>query len=201
MEDFLQGGNRQVAAGYVLYGTSTMLVYTTGRGVYGFTYDASLGEFFLSHKQITTPGTGSIYSCNEGNLNDFPDTVRSYVEACRSRRYSARYIGSLVGDFHRNLLKGGIYLYPPTAKAPNGKLRLLYECYPLAFLVEQAGGMATDGTMRIMDLPIRLLHQRAPLYIGSREMVLEVSPALSDAEHSGGPMLQKAELPVSTAIS
>jgi fructose-1,6-bisphosphatase I len=172
--DFLQGGNYQVAAGYVLYGTSTMLVYTTGRGVAGFTYNASLGEFFLSHRNLTTPLTGSIYSCNDGYLPAFPETVKNYIESCRQRNYSARYIGSLVGDFHRNLLKGGIYLYPPTEKAPNGKLRLLYECYPLAFLVEQAGGKATNGQQRILDLPIHKLHQRTPLCIGSKEMVEEV---------------------------
>jgi fructose-1,6-bisphosphatase I len=175
LDDFLQGGSRQVAAGYVLYGTSTILVYTTGRGVYGFTYDASLGEFFLSHPRLTTPVNGSIYSCNEGNLAYFPEPVRQYIELCRCRGYTARYIGSLVADFHRNLLKGGIYLYPPTEKAPQGKLRLLYECYPLAFLIEQAGGMATNGECRIVDLPIVKLHQRTPLYIGSKAMVGEVT--------------------------
>jgi fructose-1,6-bisphosphatase I len=173
--DFMQGGTHQVAAGYVLYGTSTMLVYTTGRGVYGFTYDAGLGEFFLSHPRMVTPVNGGIYSCNEGNFSDFPEPVRGYIEACRSRGYAARYIGSLVADFHRNLLKGGIYLYPPTTKAPSGKLRLLYECYPLAFLIEQAGGQATDGEGRILELPLRKLHQRTPLCIGSAAMVSEVA--------------------------
>jgi fructose-1,6-bisphosphatase I len=182
MEDFLQGGNKQVAAGYVLYGTSTMLVYTTGHGVNGFTYDASLGEFFLSHPQISTPSKGNIYSCNDGNLPDFPDSVKEYLNTCRNRDYTARYIGSLVGDFHRNLLKGGIYLYPPTRKAPNGKLRLLYECYPLAFVVEQAGGKATDGCEPILDLPIEMLHQRTPLCIGSISMVNEVSYVLEESK-------------------
>ncbi len=163
----MQGGKGQVAAGYVLYGSSTMLVYTTGNGVYGFTYDSSLGEFFLSHKQMVTPAEGNIYSCNEGNFNEFPEEVRHYIETCRNRGYSARYIGSLVGDFHRNLIKGGIYLYPPTEKAPNGKLRLLYECYPLAFLIEQAGGMATNGYERILEIPIQNPHQRTALCIGS----------------------------------
>ncbi len=178
VEDFMQGGTHQVAAGYVLYGTSTMLVYTTGRGVYGFTYDAGLGEFFLSHPGMVTPANGAIYSCNEGNFNDFPLRVRGYIEACRTRGYAARYIGSLVGDFHRNLLKGGVYLYPSTAKAPNGKLRLLYECYPLAFLIEQAGGRATDGERRILELPLNKLHQRTPLCIGSAAMVDEVTAAM-----------------------
>jgi fructose-1,6-bisphosphatase I len=124
---------------------------------------------------MVTPAEGAIYSCNEGNLREFPAPVIHYVESCRSRGYAARYIGSLVGDFHRNLLKGGIYLYPPTEKAPNGKLRLLYECYPLAFLIEQAGGMATDGNRRILDIPIEKLHQRTPLCIGSKNMVSEIS--------------------------
>ncbi|MFT4033609.1 MAG: class 1 fructose-bisphosphatase [Siphonobacter sp.] len=172
--DFLQGGDAQVAAGYVLYGSSTVLVYTTGHGVNVFTYESSFGEFFLSHANVTIPEDGTIYSVNDGNLPDFPPQVVRYLELCRKRRYAARYIGSLVGDFHRNLLKGGIYLYPPTLKAPNGKLRLLYECYPLAFLVEQAGGMATDGRQRLLSVPIRTLHQRSPLCIGSRTMVKEV---------------------------
>ena len=165
-----------MAAGYILYGSSTILVYTTGHGVSGFTYEHSLGEFFLSHAHITTPATGSIYSCNEGNLSEFPDTIQRQVESYRQRGFAARYIGSLVGDFHRNLLKGGIYLYPPTKKAPSGKLRLLYEGYPLAFLVEQAGGAATDGTRRILDIEPESLHQRVPLYIGSPELVEEIEP-------------------------
>ena len=173
-EDCLQNGTRQIAAGYIIYGSSTMLVYTTGHGVNGFTYEPSLGEFFLSHPNIITPHTGNIYSCNEGSLNSFPEGVKNYVNYCREQGYSARYIGSLVADFHRNLLKGGIYIYPSTAKAPNGKLRLMYECNALAFIVEQAGGKATTGTQRIMEIEPTELHQRCPLVIGSTEMVDKV---------------------------
>lgn len=171
--DFLQGGEAQVAAGYVLYGSSTVLVYTTGHGVNGFTYESSLGEFFLSYPTIQIPEDGNLYSINDGNMPDFPEAILSYIDLCRNRRYSARYIGSLVGDFHRNLLKGGIYFYPPTRKTPQGKLRLLYECYPLAFIVEQAGGMATDGKQRLLEVEIKNLHQRSPLCIGSSTMVKE----------------------------
>ncbi|WP_420152716.1 class 1 fructose-bisphosphatase [Siphonobacter sp.] len=171
--DFLQGGEAQVAAGYVLYGSSTVLVYTTGHGVNGFTYESSLGEFFLSYPTIQIPEDGNLYSINDGNMPDFPEAILRYIDLCRTRRYSARYIGSLVGDFHRNLLKGGIYFYPPTRKTPQGKLRLLYECYPLAFIVEQAGGMATDGKQRLLEVEIKNLHQRSPLCIGSSTMVKE----------------------------
>jgi fructose-1,6-bisphosphatase I len=174
LEDCLQSGMEQVGAGYVIYGSSTMMVYTTGHGVNGFTYDPSLGEFFLSHPNIMTPKTGTTYSCNEGGLNSFPEGVKNYLNYCRESGYSARYIGSLVADFHRNLLKGGIYIYPPTAKAPNGKLRLLYECNSLAFIVEQAGGKATNGERRIMELEPQNLHERCPLVIGSTEMVEKV---------------------------
>ncbi|MCU0352861.1 MAG: class 1 fructose-bisphosphatase [Cytophagales bacterium] len=174
LEDVMQPGTRQVAAGYVLYGSSTMLVYTTGHGVNGFTYEHSLGEFFLSHPNMRIPQTGTVYSVNEGYFHDFEPDVRELVESYRVRRMTARYIGSLVGDFHRNLVKGGIYLYPPTRKDINGKLRLLYECYPLAFVVEQAGGLATDGHRRILDIAPQALHQRTPLYIGSRELVEEI---------------------------
>ena len=174
LEDCLQNGTRQIAAGYVIYGSSTMLVYTTGHGVNGFTYEPSLGEFFLSHPNIVTPRTGNVYSCNEGSINSFPEGVKNYVNYCREQGYSARYIGSLVADFHRNLLKGGIYIYPSTAKAPNGKLRLMYECNALAFIVEQAGGKATTGSQRIMELEPTALHQRCPLVIGSTEMVEKV---------------------------
>ncbi|OZI08402.1 fructose-bisphosphatase class I [Siphonobacter sp. BAB-5385] len=173
--DFLQGGEAQVAAGYVLYGSSTVLVYTTGHGVNGFTYESSLGEFFLSYPTIQIPEDGNLYSINDGNMPDFPEAILRYIDVCRSRRYSARYIGSLVGDFHRNLLKGGIYFYPPTRKTPQGKLRLLYECYPLAFIVEQAGGMATDGKQRLLEVEIRNLHQRSSLCIGSSNMVKEAN--------------------------
>ncbi|MEJ8804202.1 class 1 fructose-bisphosphatase [Pontibacter sp. H249] len=174
LEDCLQNGTRQIAAGYVIYGSSTMLVYTTGHGVNGFTYEPSLGEFFLSHPNIVTPLTGTVYSCNEGGLNSFPEGIRNYINYCRDNGYSARYIGSLVADFHRNLLKGGVYIYPSTAKAPNGKLRLMYECNSLAFIVEQAGGKATTGSQRIMEIEPTELHQRSPLVIGSAEMVEKV---------------------------
>lgn len=178
MEDCLQKGVNQVAAGYVIYGSSTMMVYTTGHGVNGFTYDPSLGEFFLSHPNITSPETGNIYSINEGSFSSFPEGVKQYVNYCKDSGYSARYIGSLVADFHRNLLKGGIYIYPPTAKAPNGKLRLMYECNALAFIVEQAGGKATNGYQRIMEMQPTELHQRCPLFIGSTEMVDKVEEYL-----------------------
>ena len=171
MEDFMQPGTAQVAAGYIIYGSSTMLVYTTGHGVHGFTLDPSIGTFCLSHPDMTTPADGSIFSVNEGNLHDFSPGIQRYIDDCKKQRMSARYIGSLVADFHRNLMKGGIYLYPGTAKAPKGKLRLLYEANPLAMIVEQAGGMATDGTTRILDLKPTELHQRCPLFIGSKAMV------------------------------
>lgn len=174
LEDCLQNGTKQVAAGYIIYGSSTMLVYTTGHGVTGFTYEPSLGEFFLSHPNITIPAKGKIYSCNEGNVNSFPDGIKSYLNYCKESGYTARYIGSLVADFHRNMLQGGIYIYPPTLKAPNGKLRLVYECNALAFIIEQAGGKATDGTERILDKDPTELHQRCPLVIGSPEMVDKV---------------------------
>jgi len=173
LEDFLQPGSAQVAAGYIVYGSSTMLVYSTGHGVNGFTLDPGIGTFCLSYPGMKTPAEGKIYSINEGNWFEFDEPVRRYIDTCKQRKYSARYIGSLVADFHRNLLKGGIYLYPGTRKAPKGKLRLLYEANPLAFLVEQAGGLATDGSTRILDLKPTELHQRTPLYIGSRSMVEE----------------------------
>jgi len=179
-EDILQKGHQQVAAGYVIYGTATMFVYTTGNGVNGFTLDDSIQEFCLSHPNIKTPSKGNIFSVNEGNLNEFPQGVIDYISWCKesnkeeNRPYSARYIGSLIADFHRNLLKGGIYIYPPTKKAPNGKLRLLYEGNPMAFLVEQAGGKAHNGTERILDIEPKEFHQRTPLIIGSSEMVDQV---------------------------
>jgi fructose-1,6-bisphosphatase I len=171
MEDFLQGGRRQVAAGYILYGSSTILVYSTGHNANGFTYDASLGEFILSHPDIQSPADGQIYSCNDGNLDDYEAGVRDYLTTCRRKKYTARYIGSLVADFHRNLLKGGIYLYPPTKKNPDGKLRLLYEAFPLAFLAEMTGCVATNGKQSILDIKPDSFHQRTPLYIGSPVMV------------------------------
>ncbi len=173
--DFMQPGSAQVAAGYVIYGSSTMLVYTTGHGVNGFTLDPSIGTYCLSHPNMTTPSNGPIYSVNEGNYFEFEEGVRKYIDQCKQKRMSARYIGSFVADFHRNLMKGGIYMYPATTKAPKGKLRLLYEANPLAFLVEQAGGSATDGKARILDIQPTELHQRTPLFIGSKEMVEQVS--------------------------
>ncbi|WMN05961.1 class 1 fructose-bisphosphatase [Marivirga arenosa] len=170
-EDVLQKGSEQVAAGYLLYGSSTMLVYTTGRGVNGFTYDPSLGEFFLSHADMKIPEDGKIYSINEGGYRSFEPKVQKYIENCKDKKYTARYIGSLVADFHRNLLKGGIYIYPSTEKAPNGKLRLNYECNALAMICEQAGGLATDGEKRILDIQPDSLHQRVPFYVGSKKMV------------------------------
>lgn len=177
--DFLQGGRKQVAAGYVLYGTSTVLVYTTGHGASGFTYDTSVGEFILSHPDLQCPTDGTIFSYNEGNVVDYEMTTKQYIEQCRYRRFSARYIGSLVADFHRNMLKGGIYFYPATSTIPTGKLRLLYECYPLAFVIEQTGGMATNGTQLLLDVTPLTLHQRSPLYIGSKQMVAVAGARLS----------------------
>lgn len=170
-EDILQKGSEQVAAGYILYGSSTMLVYTTGHGVNGFTYEPSLGEYFLSHPDMEMPIDGKIYSINEGSAHSFSDSVKDYLDFCKQQNYSGRYIGSLVADFHRNLLKGGIYIYPATAKDKQGKLRLMYECNALAFIAEQAGGKASDGTRRILDISPISLHQRTPFFVGSRKMV------------------------------
>jgi fructose-1,6-bisphosphatase I len=185
-EDFLQPGTEQVAAGYVIYGSSTMLVYTTGNGVHGFTYDPSIGVFCLSHESMMIPKDGNIYSVNEGNYIKFPVGVKKYIKYCQEnepedgRPYTSRYIGSLVADFHRNLLKGGLYLYPSTASYPNGKLRLLYECNPMAFLIEQAGGLASDGNTRIMELKPTELHQRVPFFVGSSNMVEKLEQFLKD---------------------
>lgn len=187
-EDFLQKGADQIAAGYVLFGSSTMLVYTTGKGVNGFTLDPSIGEFCLSHKDIKSPETGRIYSINEGNLNRCDPGLKEYAEYCREddsstgRPYSGRYIGSLVADFHRNLLKGGIYVYPTTNNCPEGRLRLLYECNPLAFIAEQAGGIATDGHQRIMDIEPKELHERCGYYVGSTQMVEKAMSLLKHKE-------------------
>lgn len=174
-EDFLQKGNQQIAAGYVIYGSSTMLVYTTGKGVNGFTLDPAIGTFYLSHPNMKIAEDGEIYSVNEGNFNHFEENVQQYVDYCRSdedkKPYTARYIGSLVADVHRNILKGGIYMYPGTSKKPKGKLRLLYECNPLAFIVEQAGGKATNGKINILDIEPTELHQRVPFYAGSSNMM------------------------------
>jgi fructose-1,6-bisphosphatase I len=184
-KDFLLTGVNQVAAGYVIYGSSTMLVYTTGKGVNGFTLDPSIGEFCLSHPDMKCPANGNIYSVNEGNYAHFPEGVKQYIKYCQmedestKRPYSSRYIGSLVADFHRNLQKGGIFIYPSTAKSPKGKLRLLYECNPLAYIIEQAGGKASDGKNRILDITPTALHQRTPLFIGSSEMVKKAEEFMS----------------------
>lgn len=169
--DILQPGADQVAAGYVLYGSSTMLVYTTGHGVNGFTYEPTLGEYFLSHPNLRMPTEGKIFSVNEGGYFSFPEAVKKYLAYCKEQQYTGRYIGSLVADFHRNLLKGGIYIYPATAASPAGKLRLMYECNALAFVAEQAGGKATNGTTRILEIQPENLHQRVAFYVGSASMI------------------------------
>ncbi|MGB2116119.1 MAG: class 1 fructose-bisphosphatase [Flavobacteriaceae bacterium] len=175
MADFLQKGNQQVAAGYVVYGTSTMLVYTTGDGVNGFTLNPAIGTFYLSHPNMEFPKDGRIYSVNEGNYIHFPQGVKNYIKYCQEeeedRPYTSRYIGSLVSDFHRNMIKGGIYLYPKSSLNSDGKLRLLYECNPMAFIAEQANGKASDGFTRILDIEPSKLHQRVPFICGSKNMV------------------------------
>lgn len=177
LEDMLQPGTEQIAAGYVLYGSSTMLVYTTGNGVNGFTLDPSIGEFCLSHPNMKMPETGRLYAMNEGNIHICNPGIKEYVNYCQSFEndkgspYSGRYIGSLVADFHRNMIKGGIYIYPDTETSPEGKLRLLYECNPLAFIAEQAGGLASTGKERILDIKPTRLHQRVPFFVGSKTMV------------------------------
>jgi fructose-1,6-bisphosphatase I len=176
-EDFLQEGSKQVAAGYIIYGSSTMLVYSTGFGVNGFTLDPSIGEFCLSHPDIITPEDGFIYSINEGNYVHLPEGVKRYIKYCQEkdeesgRPYTSRYIGSLVSDFHRNLLKGGIFLYPENDISPDGKLRLVYECNPVAFIAVQAGGVASNGIQNILGITPLSLHQRSPFYAGSKNMV------------------------------
>ncbi|MDB4082661.1 class 1 fructose-bisphosphatase [Vicingaceae bacterium] len=178
--DYLQKGENQVAAGYVIYGSSTMLIYTTGNGVNGFTLDPSIGEYCLSHPKLKIPKNGKLYSMNEGNLAYCSEAVKNYIAYCKeidkptNRPYSARYIGSMVADFHRNMIKGGIFIYPETTKAPKGKLRLLYECNPMAFLMEQAGGIASNGTQRIMEIEPVELHQRVPTIMGSKNMVKQL---------------------------
>ncbi|MET1258183.1 class 1 fructose-bisphosphatase [Flagellimonas sp. DF-77] len=175
LADFLQPGDNQVAAGYVIYGTSTMLVYTTGNGVNGFTLNPAIGTFYLSHPNMRFPEDGKIYSVNEGNYIHFPQGVKDYIKYCQkeegNRPYTSRYIGSLVSDFHRNMIKGGIYMYPKSSKASNGKLRLLYECNPIALVAEQAGGKASDGQRRILEIEPYELHQRVPFFCGSKNMV------------------------------
>ena len=186
MKDFLQKGIYQVAAGYVVYGSSTMLVYTTGNGVHGFTLDPSLGTYYLSHPNMKYPKVGKIYSINEGNYIKFPQGVKDYIKYCQleeeDRPYTSRYIGSLVSDFHRNMIKGGIYIYPSTSQSPTGKLRLLYECNPMAFLAEQAGGKCSDGFQRVLEIQPTELHQRVPFFCGSIDMVKKAEEFMENAQ-------------------
>jgi fructose-1,6-bisphosphatase I len=188
IEDFLQKGNQQVAAGYIVYGTSTMIVYTTGHGVNGFTLNPAIGTFYMSHPNMQFPEDGNIYSVNEGNYIHFPQGIKDYIKYCQEeeedRPYTSRYIGSLVSDFHRNMIKGGIYMYPESSKYPTGKLRLLYECNPMAFLAEQANGKASDGYQRIMDIQPTELHQRVPFICGSRNMVDKAEEFMAKAKQS-----------------
>ena len=185
-EDFLQQGNKQVAAGYVIYGSSTMFVYATRRGVNGFTLDPSIGEFSLSHPDIKCPPSGKMYSVNHGNFFQYDEPVKKYITACQKKNstnggpYTQRYIGSMVADVHRNLIRGGIFMYPGTADKPKGKLRLLYECNPFAFIVEKAGGVATNGTIPILDVQPEALHQRTPFFIGSKLMMEELEGYLQE---------------------
>jgi len=185
IEDVLQKGTEQVAAGYVIYGSSTMLVYTTGKGVNGFTLDPSIGEFCLSHPNMKIPQEGVIYSINEGYYAHFPDGVKKYIKYCQveddktKRPYTSRYIGSMVADIHRNMIKGGIFIYPITSQAPKGKLRLVYECNPMSFIIEQAGGKASNGYERILDLDVKELHQRSAIFIGSENMVLKAEEMMA----------------------
>lgn len=189
--DFYQKGSKQIAAGYLLYGTSTMLVFSSGEGVNGFTMDKESTKFFLSHPKIQTPESGKTYSINHGYFDDFSHGVKEYIRYCgqtdeeTNRPYSSRYVGSMVSDFHRNLLKGGIFMYPDTGKNPNGKLRLLYECNPLAFISEQAGGMAVDGSRRILDITPSKLHQTTPVFIGSANMVKKAMEFQTTGHFSG----------------
>jgi fructose-1,6-bisphosphatase I len=186
-EDFLQQGIKQVAAGYIVYGSSTMLVYATRRGVNGFTLDPSIGEFTLSHPDIRCPEWGNIYSVNHGNFFRYNKGVQNYITLCQKKDkqtggpFTQRYIGSMVSDVHRNLIKGGIFMYPGTTDKPGGKLRLLYECNPFAFIVEVAGGRATNGTERILDIMPTQLHQRTPMFIGSKGMMNELDTCLEQA--------------------
>jgi len=183
--DFLQPGRNQVAAGYIVYGSSTMMVYATRRGVNGFTLDPSIGEFTLSHPNIKCPEVGKIYSVNHGNFFQYDKRVQDYIDTCQRKTkenggpYTQRYIGSMVSDVHRNLIKGGIFMYPGTTNRPGGKLRLLYECNPFAFITEVAGGKATDGKQRILDIQPTTLHQRSPFFVGSRTMMEELETYLN----------------------
>jgi fructose-1,6-bisphosphatase I len=190
-KDFLQPGKNQVAAGYIVYGSSTMLVYATRRGVNGFTLDPSIGEFCMSHSNIKCPVTGRIYSVNHGNFFRYGKGVQEYIGTCQKKTkdnggpYTQRYIGSMVSDVHRNLIKGGIFMYPATTDKPGGKLRLMYECNPFAFIVEVAGGKATNGRERILDIQPTELHQRSPLFIGSKTMMEELEKHLSNGGREG----------------
>ncbi len=187
-EDFLQKGRAQVAAGYMVYGSSTMLVYATRRGVNGFTLDPSIGEFCLSHPDIKCPPKGNIYSVNHGNFFQYDEGVKKYINTCQYRTketggpYTQRYIGSMVADVHRNLIKGGIFMYPGTTDKPKGKLRLLYECNPFAFIVETAGGVATDSKRPILDVEPTELHQRTPFFIGSKDMMADLQGCISSTK-------------------
>lgn len=185
IEDFLQKGSNQVAAGYIVYGTSTILVYTTGAGVNGFTLNPAIGTFYLSHPNMKFPADGQIYTVNEGNYIHFPQGVKNYIKYCQmeegDRPYASRYIGSLVSDFHRNMIKGGIYLYPKSSLKEKGKLRLLYECNPIAFIAEQADGKASDGFQRIMDIEPTELHERVPFICGSKNMVEKCEEFMREA--------------------
>ena len=183
-EDFLQQGHKQVAAGYVIYGSSTIMVYATRRGVNGFTLDPSIGEFTMSHPDIKCPPAGKFYSVNHGNFFQYSKGVQDYIHVCQRKSpetggpYTQRYVGSMVADVHRNLIKGGIFMYPGTTDKPKGKLRLMYECNPFAFILEVAGGVATDGTQRILDIQPTGLHQRTPFFVGSKEMMDELNTFL-----------------------
>ncbi|MFO7798758.1 class 1 fructose-bisphosphatase [Rhodohalobacter sp.] len=187
--DALQPGTRQVAAGYVLYGSSTIMVYTTGLGVSSFTLDPSIGEFILSEDNFKIPKEGHIYSINEGSYNSWAEGLKKYIKYCQvedestNRPYTARYIGSMVADLHRTLIKGGIFIYPASTRYPQGKLRLMYECNPLSFIIEQAGGTAIDGKERIMEKKPGSIHERSPIYIGSPENVKKVKELLNQHEN------------------
>ncbi|HEY5406651.1 MAG TPA: class 1 fructose-bisphosphatase [Ginsengibacter sp.] len=184
IKDFLQPGMRQVAAGYIIYGSSTILVYATKRGVNGFTLDPSIGEFCLSHPDIRCPESGKMYSVNHGSFFLYSEEVKKYIDICQRKNksnggpYTQRYIGSMVSDVHRNLIRGGIFMYPGTSVRPKGKLRLLYECNPLAYIIEVAGGKATDGIQRILEKQPTELHERTPLFIGSAAMMAELEECL-----------------------
>ena len=170
-EDVLQAGKKQLGAGYILYGTSTMLIYTANHGVHGFTYEPSMEKFFLAHQAMQMPKHGKIYATNDGHFDTFPGYVQRYIQKCRLSSYAARYLGALAADFHQHLIQGGIYLYPPTQNRPQGKLRLMLECNALAFIAEQAGGAASNGTQSILSIQPQAIHQQVPLYIGSMNMI------------------------------